>query len=399
MNRVVVTGLGTVNPIGNSVPEFSGSLKSGRSGFGPITKFPVDSFPVKNAYEIKAAPQAKSKASALDPFIQYVLIAAEEAVRDSGLPWRTLDPYRIGISISSSKGGLTTVEKYFERFQKQHSALVAALCYASLPPNIAAQWVAKKFLVNGPAVCYVAACATGLTAIIEGARMVADGRVDCCYAGAGDASITQLLVAGYSQMGVLSKDELRPFDRNRSGFGLGEGAGIVVLESLEHAKARGAKMYGEITGWAYGTDVFSMTRFDPDGRALSRTLTKLLDTAKLTPGDVDYCHLHGTGTPDGDLYETREVQKIFGNKNKINYSAIKSLTGHMLGASGACEFISALLSMRDGFIPPVSSCKNLDPECNLNLVRKSALQKKINTAILHNLGFGGHIASLALRRM
>ncbi len=398
MNRVVVTGLGTVNPIGNSVPEFADSLKSGRSGFGPITKFPVEAFSVKNAYEIKYVRQAKSKASALDPFVQYILIATEEAVRDSGLPWRTLDPYRIGISISSSKGGLTTIEKYFERFQKNHSALVAALCYASLPPNIAAQWVAKKFLVNGPAICYVAACATGLTAIIEGARMVADGRVDCCYAGAGDASITQLLVAGYWQMGVLSADQLRPFDRNRSGFGLGEGAGIVVLESLDHAKARGAKIYGEIIGFAYGTDIYSITRFDPDGGALSRTLTKLLDTAKLTAGDIDYAHLHGTGTQDGDLYEAREAEKIF-KENKINYSAIKSLTGHMLGASGACEFIGALLSMRDGFIPPVSSCENLDPECKINLVRKSALQKKINTAILHNLGFGGHIASVALRKL
>lgn len=404
MRRVVVTGLGTVNPLGNSVPEFSESLKAGRSGFGPITKFPTDGFPVKSAYEVKDAPGGgawtKSKARALDPFIQYILIATEEAVRDSNLAWRSMDPYRIGISISSSKGGMSTIEKYGERFRKKPSALVAALCYASLPPNIAAQWVAKKFLVKGPAICYVAACATGLTAMIEGARMVGSGIVDCCYAGAGDASITRLMLAGYWRMGALSSGELRPFDKNRSGFALGEGAGVVVLEELEHAKARRAKIYGEILGTAYGTDVYQFTRFDPQGHTLSETLEKLLRTSGVAAGDVDYCHLHGTGTVDGDIYEAREVNRVFWNSPRhIRYSAIKSLTGHMLGASGACEFISVLLSFRDQYIPPVVSCADPDPACEIDLVRHEPLRKKMDIAVLHNMGFGGRTAALTLRRI
>ena len=398
MNTVVVTGLGTVNPLGSCVERFSEALLNGRSGEGRITRFPVDDFPVKLAYETRPF-EAKSKSSALDPFVRYALAAAGEAVRDSGLDWDRLDRFRIGCSVSSSKGGVTTIEKYRERFNRSPSAMLSAICYASIPPNIAAQWIAKKFQISGPTLCYVAACATGLTAMIEGARMVAEGRVDVCLAGAADASITPLMLAGYRSMGALSRDVLRPFDRRRSGFAIGEGAGVVVLEERNAARRRGARIYGEILGWAYGTDVYKVTHFDPHGRTLSRTLAQLLSLTGLRPMDVDYCHVHGTGTPAGDRYEAEELGSVFGARSEVTaFSAIKSRTGHMLGASGACEFISVLLSLRDQYVPGVAHCEMPDKACRLNLVRGAALHKPVRVALLHNMGFGGRLAAVALRK-
>ena len=397
--RVVITGMGVVTPIGNGVESFRIALRRGESGLGLITRFDTDKFRTKKAFEVKDfAPLHGTHL--LDPFIQYALAATAESVQTASFDPQSVDPYQIGIVVSSSKGGIHSLDAFWERFQKNPSAILGARVYSNLVPNFACQWIARKWKIHGPAKCFITACSTGTTSIIEAARMIQEGVVDYAFAGASDASIVPILVAGYEQMRVLSPDGMYPFDRRRKGFLLGEGAGVVFLETLESAHARGTRIFGEIIGFAYGTDCFHPVAFDPQGDALTRTLQQLVRKTHLSPEDIHYVNLHGTGTQDGDVYETEQIKRAFGKKAySLTTSSTKSMTGHMLGASGAVEIIASCIAMQDGFIPPTLHLEKEDPRCDLDYTPRQARQKKVSVAVSISMGFGGHIAVIALRKV
>ena len=392
--------MGVVSPIGNSLTEFRAGLKGGMSGKAVIRSFDISNFPVQYACEVKNFEARVFGTHLLDPFIQYAVAAATEAFQNAYFETARYDPYRIGISVSSSKGGVHTIGRFKERFYKHPSAILGARIYANSVPNFAAQWIARRWKLQGPAKCYVAACATGTVSVIEGVRMVADGVVDYCVAGSSDASVTPLMMAGYHNMKVLARDEIRPFDKRRDGFLVGEGAGILFLESLESARKRGVKIYGEILGSSYGNHSSDLIKFDLHDDALSHAVGLLLKHAGLEAGDIDYINLHGTGTPTGDIYETAQLKKALGNRAyHIPMSSTKSMTGHMLGAAGAVEIISCLLAMEDDFIPPTIHLEKADPACDLDYTPLISRNCKIHTAVSVSMGFGGHIATIALRKV
>lgn len=398
--QVVVTGLGVISPIGNGLQAFTTALRDGVCGEGPITAFDAADFPVKRAFEVKGFDPKNFGAHALDPFIQYAVAATTEAFHAAAFDPGNIDPYRVGISVSSSKGGVHTIDRFKDRFEKNRSAILGARIYTNAVPNFAAQWIARRWKLNGPAKCYVAACATGTVAVIEGARMVEEGVVDYCIAGSSDASITPLMLAGYRNMGALSPDHLLPFDRRRKGFMVGEGAGIVFLETLESAKARRAKIYGEILGYGYGNDPSDPVKYDPAGDALARVLKKLMEHYGLSPEEIAYINLHGTGTPFGDRYETEQIKRALGKRAyQIPMSSIKAMTGHMLGASGAVEIIAALVGMDQGFVPPTIGLEKPDPECDLDYTPLKSRALKYEKALSLSMGFGGHIAAIALGKV
>ncbi len=399
-HRVVVTGMGVVSPIGNSLSLFRKNLEEGVSGEGPIQSFEAKDFPVKRAFEVKNFEPRLHGTHLLDPFIQYAVTAAAEAQQAAQFHPEQTDLYRVGISVSSSKGGVHTVDRFKDRFEKHPSAILGARIYCNTVPNFAAQWIARRWKVKGPAKCYVAACATGTVAVIEGARMIEEGVVDYCLAGASDASITPLMLAGYHNMKALARGHLHPFDKRRSGFLVGEGAGILFLETLESAKARGVKIVGEILGFEYGCDASDPIHFSESEGALERTLRGLLKKTGLSVNDIDYINLHGTGTKAGDLYETNQIKKALGKQAyQIPMSSIKSMTGHMLGASGAVEIIASLLAMQEGFIPPTIALEEPDPECDLDYVPLRARKASLKRALTHSMGFGGHVAAIALGKV
>ncbi|OGX04457.1 MAG: hypothetical protein A3J12_10355 [Omnitrophica bacterium RIFCSPLOWO2_02_FULL_44_11] len=403
MNKVVITGIGVVSPIGSNADEFTRSLKQGIVGRRSLHEANPERFKEFDADEIafplsgfKPPPYAKI----LDPNIQYSMAATEEALSDSRLDLSWVDHERIGIAVSSSKGGMYTFEHYNERMQNRPSALVAARVYANLLPNIATQWIARHWELRGPAKVAVAACATGLFAIIEGIRMIEQGEADCCIAGAGDASLTRLMLAGYRQMGVLSKNKMiRPYDLRRDGFLIGEGAGILILESEVYAKARKANCYGKVRAHVYGFEPSHPISFDERSNGLERCLQELLKRGGIKPREIDYLNLHGTGTQSGDRYETAQIKKAFGqDAYQIPASSTKSMTGHMVGASGAVEVITSLIAMRDGFIPPTANLEIPDPVCDLDCTPLRSKDKKINLACSISLGFGGQLAAILLEK-
>lgn len=398
--RVVITGMGVVSPIGTGIEIFRESLKQGRSGQSPIQSFDTQNFPVKEAFEVRNFEARSHGTHLLDPFIQYAVAASGEAIQNAYFEPEHVDPYRIGISVSSSKGGMHTLDRFRVRLRDNPSAILGARVFANSVPNFAAQWIARRWKISGPAKCFVAACATGTVAVIEGARMVAEGVVDYCVAGASDASIVPVLMAAYHNMKALSKESIRPFDKRRSGFMVGEGAGIVFLESLESAKARGAKIYGEIAGFAYGSESSNLIHFEERNDALKRTLENVLTSSKWKASEIDYLNLHGTGTQHGDVYETNQIKKAFGKTAyEIPMSSTKSMTGHMLGASGAVEIIACLLAMEENFLPPTIGLEKSDPACDLDYVPIKSRSHKIQNALSISMGFGGHLAAMGLRRL
>ena len=397
--RVVITGMGAVTPIGVGLEAFWESLKNGRSGCGPLRRFVPKGFKTQQAFEVKNFVPLHGT-HLLDPFIQYALRAADEAVETAQFDVRSVDPYRIGIVVSSSKGGLHSFDAFRERLVRHPSTILGARVYANTVPNFASQWIARKWKIQGPAKCYITACATGTTSIIEASRMIQEGVVDYVFGGASDASLVPFLVAGYEQMKVLSPEGMFPFDRRRKGFLLGEGAGVVFLETLESARARRAKIYAEVVGFAYGSDCYSPVAFDPQGDTLARTLQETCRSGKFSPEEIDYLNLHGTATQEGDIYETDQVKRAFGKKaHSMTTSSTKSMTGHMLGASGAAEIIASCLAMREGLVPPTIELEKPDPRCDLDYTACRGRQKKISLAVSHSMGFGGHVAAIALRKV
>jgi 3-oxoacyl-[acyl-carrier-protein] synthase II len=397
--RVVITGMGAVTPIGIGVTPFRDALRKGESGAGPITRFDAKGIRSRRICEVKDFTPPTG-AQFLDPFIQYALKATAEAAEMAAFDRRAVDPYRVGIVVSSSKGGLYSLFHLRDRFLKRPSAILAARVYANLVPNFACQWIARKWKLSGPAKCYVTACATGTTSIIEGARIIQEGVADYAFAGASDASLIPLLVSAYERMRVLSPEGIFPFDRRRKGFVLGEGAGVIFLETLESAQARRAKIYAEVAGFSYGSDPHHPVSFDPKEEALAHCLRELFRKMRLAPEEIDYVNLHGTGTRAGDVYETEQLKKALGKKAySLTTSSTKSMTGHMLGASGAAEIIACGLALQGGFVPPTINLEKEDPRCDLDYTPGKAREKKLSLAVSISMGFGGHIAAIALRKV
>jgi 3-oxoacyl-[acyl-carrier-protein] synthase II len=398
--RVVVTGMGVLSSIGNTLAEFRDNLKAGVSGKEKSDYSIVEGHKFPPVFPLKNFSPRSFGTHLLDPFIQYAVAAAEQAVADAGFHMESVDPYTVALSVSSSKGGVHSLGKFKERFARSPSAILGARMYTSAVPNFADQWIARRMKIQGPAKCYVAACATGTVAIVQGFRMVSEGQAEYCLAGATDASIAPLMLGGYNNMKALARKDIRPFDMRRDGFLVGEGAGVVFLETLEGAKARGARIYGEIVESAYGQYSKQPIHFDFNEHALSYTLGVLLKRAGIKPAEIDYLNLHGTGTRHGDLYETLEMKEALGEEAyRIPMSSTKGATGHMLGATGAIEIIATLLGIHEGFIPPTVGLEEKDPECDLDYTPGKMRPCKITNAIKVSMGFGGQVAAVLLRKV
>ncbi len=398
--RVVVTGMGVLSPIGNTLAEFRENLKKGVSGKENADHSIVEGYKFPPVFPLKDFNARSYGTHLLDPFIQYAVAAAEQAVLDAQFDITAVDPYDIALSVSSSKGGVHSLGRFKERFMRSPSAILGARMYTSAVPNFADQWIARRMKIQGPAKCYVAACATGTVAIVQGFRMVSEGQAEYCLAGATDASITPLMLGGYQNMKAIATQNIRPFDKRRDGFLIGEGAGVVFLETLEGATARGARIYGEIVEAAYGQDSKQPIHFDLKEHALSYTLGVLLRRAGITSQEIDYINLHGTGTRHGDFYETRELKEAFRDEAyKIPMSSTKGATGHMLGATGAIEIIATLLGIHEGFIPPTVGLEEKDPECDLDYTPGTLRSKKITNAVKVSMGFGGQVVAVLLRKV
>ncbi len=400
LKTVVVSGMGVVSPIGNNLSEFREALRAGKSGEGQIQRFDTSSFPIKKACEVKNFKPGW-RTSLLDPFIQYSFAAAEEAVQDAGINLKEVDPYRIGIVMGSSKGGMVTFEQVKEKYgDTLPSALHTAAFYASFPPHMGAQWLAKRHKVKGPAKCFTAACSTGTYSIIDGAQMVADGEVDYCMAGSSDASITKMMLAAYRNMKAHSKNEkMRPYDVDRDGFLIGEGSGMVFLESEESAKARGAKIYAKIIASSFGGDGVSLIHYDERAHGLSSVVDRAFKSKGLKPSDMDYVSMHGTSTVAGDRYEVNEIKHLFkSSAEQIPMSSIKSMTGHMLGAGGSVEFIASCLSISEGWVPPTIHLDNVEEGFDLDFVPNQMREKKVGMALSFSLAFGGQMGAIVVSK-
>jgi 3-oxoacyl-[acyl-carrier-protein] synthase II len=398
--RVVVTGMGVLSPIGNTLEEFRENLKKGVSGKENEAFSVVEGHKFPPVFSLKNFSAHAYGTHLLDPFIQYAVAAAEQAVADAKFDVTSVNPYDIALSVSSSKGGVHSLGKFKERFARNPSAILGARMFTSAVPNFADQWIARRMKIQGPAKCYVAACATGTVATIAGFRMISEGDAEYCLAGATDASITPLMLGGYQNMKALAEQNIRPFDKRRDGFLVGEGAGVMFLETLESAKTRGVRIYGEIVEAAYGQDSKQPIHFDFNEHALSHTIQVLLQRAGITAREIDYINLHGTGTKHGDLYETLELKEAFGKEAyRIPMSSTKGATGHMLGATGAIEIIASLLGIHEGFIPPTLGLEEKDPQCDLDYTPGKMRPEKIKNVIKTSMGFGGQVATVLLRKI
>ncbi len=398
--RVVVTGIGFLSPIGNTVEDVTQNLRNGISGKEDELVSDVFGYQFPPVFRVKNFNPRHYGTHILDPFIQYAVAAAESAVQDAKFDVASVDPYVVSLSISSSKGGVHTMDRFRDRFLKNPSAIMGARIYTSSVPNFGDQWIARRMKIKGPAKCYIAACATGVAATIAGFRMVQEGQAEYCLAGAADSSIVPLMLAGYNNMRALAKQEIRPFDQRRDGFLVGEGAAVLFLETLESARARGIRVYGEIVESACAQDSRQAILFDRDDHALSRAVKNLMERSAIRPHEIDYVNLHGTGTTHGDLYETAEMKVALGEEAYgIPMSSTKAATGHMLGATGAFEIAATLLAMKESFIPPTLNLEEKDPACDLDYSPLKAKEKKMTVSLKVSMGFGGHAMAVLLRKI
>lgn len=409
MERVVVTGMGAVTPIGNDVPTFWDSLKKGKCGIGPITHFDCNDFRVKIAAEVKDFDPSvyidKREAKRMDRFCHFALAAAIQAVAESGLHKNDFNPYRAGVIFGSGVGGLPIVELEFEKLLEKGASRVSPLCIPQMIGNMASAHISMRFGFQGESLCPVTACATGNHALGEALRAIRHGYQDVVIAGGTEASIIRISIAGFQNMKALhvGEDPLSasiPFDARRSGFVMGEGAGALVLESLSHAKARGAKILCEVGGYGASSDAYHITSPDPSGDAASFAMKKCIEDAGLNAFDVDYINAHGTSTPINEKYETIAIKKALGeHAYKVKISSTKSMTGHLLGAAAAIEAIACVKAIQEGIIPPTIGYKEPDPECDLDITPNHSVNCKINVAISNSLGFGGHNATVLFKKV
>ena len=409
IRRVVVTGLGVVSPVGNNVADCWDNLINGVHGIGPITKFDTTEYKAKLAAEVKNFdPQAymdKSEALRSDIYAQYAMAAACQAVEESGLVG-TVEPDRAAVYFGSGIGGINTFYTESGKLRDRGPRRVSPFFIPMMIANMAAGLIAIRFNFQGAAMPSVTACASGSNAIGEAVRAIRHGYADAAVAGGSEAAITECGVAGFINMQALCTSEdpdvaSLPFDSRRAGFVIGEGAAALVLEEYEHAKARGAKIYGEVTGYGSTCDAYHITAPRPDADGGARAMLQALEESGFTGAESVYVNAHGTGTPLNDTAETLAVKKALGEENarKALISSTKSMTGHMLGAAGAIEAIVCLKVLETGIVPPTINLKQPDPECDLNYVPNAAVQARIDLALSNSLGFGGHNACLAFKKV
>ncbi len=410
MRRVVVTGLGITSPLGTGLEKNWDALTNGRSGIGPITHFDATDFPVKFAGEVRDLSLDdfidKKEARKMDLFIHYALAAATMALEDSGLEINQENAERVGVVVGSGMGGLPSIEKYHGAFLEGGYRKISPFFIPMSIINLAAGQISIKHGAKGPNIAPVSACATGTHAIGDAFRMIQRGDADAVISGGAESTVCPLGIGGFSVMKALStrnEDPLaasRPFDKDRDGFVMGEGSGIVILEEYESAKKRGARIYGEVLGYGLTADAYHLTAPSPGGEGAARCMQMALDTAGLNPGDVDYINAHGTSTPFNDLYETMAIKTVFGDHaRKLMISSTKSMTGHLLGAAGGVEAIFSLLAISRGVVPPTINYTEPDPECDLDYVPNEARQSDLKVAISNSLGFGGTNATILFRKV
>lgn len=406
--RVVITGVGAVTPLGNNVETTWNNIKNGVSGVGPLTRVNADEYPAKVAAEIREFNVEefidKKEARKMDRFTQYAVAASLMAVKDADLTINEENAPRVGVWIGSGIGGMETFENQFETFLNRGYRRVSPFFVPMIIPDMATGQVSITLGARGFNSCTVTACATGTNSIGDAFKVIQRGDADVMVSGGAEAPITRMSVAGFCANTALSTNQdptkaSRPFDKNRDGFVMGEGAGIVVLEELEHALARGAKIYAEIVGYGATGDAYHITAPAPEGEGGARAMKMALDDAGLKPEEIGYINAHGTSTEYNDKYETFAIKTVFGeHAYKLAVSSTKSMTGHLLGAAGGVEAIFTALALKENILPPTINLETPDPECDLDYVANEARNKEINAAISNSLGFGGHNATIALKK-
>lgn len=402
--RVVVTGLGAITPIGNSVEEFWEGLCEGRTGIGPITYFDTAEYKVKLAAELKDFKPGDymdvKSARRMEPFSQYAVAAAKQALDDCGIDLSAEDPYRIGVSVGSGIGSLQAVESAEKRLLEKGPGRVDPLLVPRMICNMAAGNIAIQFGLKGKNINVVTACATGTHCIGEAFRSIQYGEADVMLAGGTEGSITPIGVAGFSALTALSTNEdpktaSRPFDKDRDGFVMGEGSGIIVLEELEHAKARGAKIYAELLGYGATCDAYHITSPAEDGSGAAKAMEFAMKDAGVGPEDIDYINAHGTSTHHNDLFETKAIKMAMGDEAKrVKVNSTKSMIGHLLGAAGGVEAIVCVKSIENDYVHVTAGLQESEPELDLDYCKGSGQHLTVRRAISNSLGFGGHNASI-----
>ncbi len=408
MRRVVVTGMGAVTPIGNSVEEFWESIKQEKIGFAPITKFDASAYKCKMAAEVKDfEPEKymdKKAARRMELFCQYAVAAAGEAIRDAGLDMAKEDPWRIGCSIGSGTGSLQAIEREYGRLLEKGPSRVGPLFVPLMISNMAAGNVSIMFGLKGKSLNVVTACATGTNSIGEAFRTIQYGDAEVMVAGGTEGAVTPVGIAGFTALTALSDstDPERcsiPFDKDRSGFVMGEGAGVVILEELEHARARGARIYGEVLGYGCTSDAYHITSPAEDGAGAAKAMLNALADGGLAPEKLTYINAHGTATHHNDLFETRAIKLAFGEHAKnLKINSTKSMIGHLLGAAGAVEFIACMKELEEGFIHRTVGLRETEEDMDLNYCRES-YREEVPYALSNSLGFGGHNTSILVGKM
>ena len=407
--RVVITGLGALTPIGNNTEEFWNGIKEGKCGVDEIKSFDITNFKVKLAAELKGYnPEDyfdKREAKRLDKFSQYAMIAAREAWKDSGLDKETENMERVGIIIGSGIGGIQTIETEHEKCMSKGPDRVSPMYIPMGILNMATGNVAIDIGAKGESIAMVTACATGTHSIGESFRMIKHGYQDVVLAGGTEAGITPLGIAGFANIKALTKSEDKtrasiPFDKERSGFVMGEGAGVIVLEELEHAKKRGAKIYAEMVGYGATSDAYHITSPAPGGEGGARAMKIAIEEAKANPGEITYINAHGTSTHLNDSYETQAIKTALGEEaaKKVMVSSTKGHTGHLLGAAGGVEAIVCAKAIEEGFVPATINYKVPDEECDLDVVPNEGRKVEVKYAMSNSLGFGGHNSSILLKK-
>ena len=398
-----------VSPVGNDLASFWESLKAGRSGIGSISAFDTEKFDCKIAGEVRGydpTPYYKTPKDVRrsDRYTQLAVGAAKMSLDDSGLDLASIDLDRAGVMIGSGVGGLATMETQVGQMLTKGPDRTSPFMIPMMISNMASGFISMEHGLRGPNMAIVTACATANHCMGEAWRIIKFGDADIIFAGGSEACIVPVGIAGFSAMRALSlrNDEpqraSRPFDKERNGFVMGEGAGVIILEEYEHAKKRGAKIYCELAGYGLTADAYHMSAPMPDGEGAARCMHMAMKHAKVNPQDVDYINAHGTSTPIGDACETKAVKRAFGESaHKVAVSSTKSMTGHLLGAAGAVEMAACVMAMRDGVLPPTINLENPDPECDLDYVPNEAREKKVKVAISNSFGFGGHNSSVVIK--
>jgi 3-oxoacyl-[acyl-carrier-protein] synthase II len=407
--RVVVTGIGAITPIGTGKDTFWSALKSGKSGIDKITKFDASSYDTQIAAEVKDFdPNAyidKKEAKRMDRFTQFAVAASKLALEDAALNIEEVDSHRFGVVLGSGIGGIETLEKEHEKLMAKGPGRVSPFFIPMMISNIGAGQVSMAFGAKGPNTTVVTACASSTNSIGEAFRIIQRGDADIMITGGAEASITPLSMAGFCSMKAMStrNDDptkaSRPFDKDRDGFVMGEGAGILILEELDHAIKRGATIYGEVAGYGMSADAYHITAPAPEGEGAARSMKNALNDAEISPEDIDYINAHGTSTPYNDKFETMAIKSLFGeHAYKLAVSSTKSMTGHLLGAAGGIEAIACIMAINESFVPPTINYTTPDPECDLDYVPNHGRERNVKYTLSNSLGFGGHNASIIIKK-